>query len=98
MPHAPLDVVHEPALAVHRDDRDALAGDHSAVLEDRVARHDVLADLADLHLLLPGQSVALGLQGGLQMRVLVDLRLRLTTSSPVRPRNTWRVSVFSSTL
>jgi hypothetical protein len=62
VPHAPLDVVDEPALSVERDDRDALAGDVALVGLDAVAGQDVFAHLADLHPLLAHLAEARALE------------------------------------
>ena len=52
MPHAALDVVHKPAFAVDRDNRNAAASDETAVLENLVPAEDVLMHPLALYPLL----------------------------------------------
>ena len=75
MAHAPLDVVHEPALAVDRDDRDLVAGNVAAVLQNLAAAHDVLAHLAALHTALADLFGADSLKHRLQFRILLEIAL-----------------------
>ena len=67
--HAALDVVHEPALAVDRNDGDFLAGDVACILQNAATRHDVLVDLARLDLALAHLDAADGRQGLFERRV-----------------------------
>ena len=67
----PLDVVYVPPLAVYRHNRDMPTGQVTAVLQNHLARHDVLAHLAALDALLAHLEAADGLELGQQLVVQV---------------------------
>ena len=83
MAHAPLDVVHEPTLAVDRNDRDLVAGNVAAVLQNLAARHDVLAHLAALHTALADLFGADSLKHRFQFRILLEIALKILFFLPV---------------
>ena len=75
MAHAPLDVVHEPPLAVDRYDGNFCACDIAVVLEDAAAGHEVFADLPALDALLTDLNRADGCKGFLERFVVLKVCL-----------------------
>ena len=73
MAHTTLDVVHKPALAVNRDDGDALACDESCILKNAPTAHDVLAHLAGLDFALANLDAANGREGFFQCQVFREV-------------------------
>lgn len=97
MPHAPLNPIDHPSLAVDRDDGDLISCDVPAVLQDSISVQDEFADLVDVDLARLLQGGPYGNQVRFEVRIFAELFGCVPLLFPKDVFQVWIVTDASST-